>query len=77
MAGLVNVVMNDEEPAERLYRPRINPLTEYTGVEFCKHYRLPKVAVLHLAQTLKNLGLSGPLHGQPDKRTISAVLTVS
>ena len=77
MAGLLNVLIEDEEPAERVYRPRINPLTEYTDVEFCKRYRLPKVAVLHLAQTMKNLGFRGPLHGDPDKRTLSAVLTVS
>ena len=76
MAALLDLII-DEEPAERVYRPRVNPLTEYTDVEFCKRYRLPKASVLNLAHALKNRGFLGPLHGQPDQRTLSAVLVVS
>ena len=77
MNVLMDDIDDDQEATPRVYRPRINPLTEYTDVEFCKRYRLPKNALLQLAVILKRRGFRGPLHGLPNKRTISAVLTVS
>ena len=64
-------------PGRRVYRERINPLTLYSDVQFKKTYRLSKESILYLAQRMKAQGFKGPLHGRPNQRTLSAVLTVS
>ena len=64
---------NDRDPP--VYRRRIKPLEEYTDKEFIRRYRVPKEAVIVLAQKMLDLNILGSLHGTGN--SLDAVLTVS
>ena len=63
----------EDPPAPRINRIHINPIEEYRDIEFKKRYRLPKQS----GRKLIERGFKGPLHQDPQSRTISAILTVS
>ena len=77
MAWILHRRLRRRDLVPRHYRPRVNPITLYSDVQFKKRYRLPKQAIIFLGEELIRHGFKGPLHAREDDRTISAVLTVS
>ena len=67
----------EDPPAPRINRIHINPIDEYRDIELKRRYRLPKESVELLGRKLIECGFKGPLHQDPQSRTISAILTVS